>query len=132
MSLQTFTCSEVVCVVPRGTGKPLAFNWLGLSVASQSEAEEEEEEEEEEVVDYEADFEADPYGISRQQAEWTWKSGKPVLMDPGAVVKDDFVIMRAASDVQDASCFKITGIEVPLLLCKVSNKFSAECQRFPT
>lgn len=61
-------------------------------------------------------------GIRRLEAEWkfSWKGGRPVAIDPGAVAQGDFVIIRAKSDVQDASCFKITGIDVPLWLCKVS------------
>lgn len=65
----------------------------------------------------------DPLGIRKLEAEWkfSWRGAKPLAIDPGTVAKGDFVIIRAPADAEDASCFKISGIEVPLFLCKVSS-----------
>lgn len=96
---------------------PLSFNWLDIGLRSapgaQCEDEEEESEEEDDVDD--------PFDLRKLAADWkiTRKGGKAVTVNPGAVAVGDFVVIRAARGSEDHSCFKISGVDVPLYLCKV-------------
>lgn len=99
-------------------GKPLSFDWNAISsTPSRGEGDDENEDENDE------DLADDPMGLAKMLASWKparLGGTKPGLtVSPDSVVVNDFVIVRATSNEDDASSFQFQGIDVPVWLCKV-------------